>query len=91
MAAPAILAALAVAYVLSPVDVIPDMPVVGYVDDFFLAGAVAFYALERWCEGSSAVLSEVFGWFKWAVIFLGISAVSLVGLAAWGIVKLFGG
>ena len=28
-------AALSAAYLLSPVDVIPDIPVVGWVDDFF--------------------------------------------------------
>ena len=29
-------AALSVAYLFSPVDIIPDIPIVGWVDDFFI-------------------------------------------------------
>jgi hypothetical protein len=88
MVLPVILLILAVVYDLSPVDVIPDIPVVGYVDDFFITVIAFFNFLQKWLEGSSLLISSMFKWMKWGVVFLGIMAVSLVGFAFWGVVKL---
>lgn len=82
---------LAILYDLSPIDIIPDIPVTGCVDDFFITVGVFLYLLERWSNDTHAALLPIFKWCKWGVIFMGISTVSLVGIAVWVIVKLFTG
>ena len=42
-----IMAALGFVYMLSPIDVIPDIPVVGWVDDFFVMTSTGFNLLEK--------------------------------------------
>ncbi|HPD57014.1 MAG TPA: DUF1232 domain-containing protein [Smithellaceae bacterium] len=80
---------LAMIYVLSPIDAIPDVPVIGYIDDFFVAAIATLNLLQAWLARTSLVLAAILGWLKWFVVFVGIIAVALVGLAVWGIAKLF--
>lgn len=84
---PVILFILAILYLLSPIDIIPDVPVIGQIDDLLVTAAATLNLLQKWLHNSSSILSLMLGLIKWAVIFLGIIAVSLVGLAGWGIVK----
>jgi|GEM_PF-421371 len=86
---PVVLLILAIVYDLSPVDVIPDVPIFGYVDDFFITATAFLNFLQKWLEGSRLVLAGMVKWLKWVIVLLGIMAVSLVGLAVCGIVKLF--
>ena len=89
MVVPVLLFALAILYDLSPIDIIPDIPVIGYVDDLMITAAATLNLLQKWLQDTSVVLAAALGLMKWLVIFVGIIAVSLVGLAVWGIVKLF--
>ena len=89
MVFPVVLFMLAILYDISPIDLIPDIPVVGYVDDFFITAIATLNLLEKWLQDSSVVLASLLRLAKWLVVFVGIIAVSLVGLAVWGIVKLF--
>ena len=89
MVFPVVLFVLAILYDISPIDLIPDIPVVGYVDDFFITAIATLNLLEKWFQDSSIVLASLLRLSKWLVVFVGIIAVSLVGLAVWGIVKLF--
>jgi uncharacterized membrane protein YkvA (DUF1232 family) len=50
---------LAILYDLSSIDIIPDIPVIGYVDDFFIAVGAFLYLLERWCNDTHATLSSL--------------------------------
>jgi len=89
LAFPVFLVILAIIYDISPIDIIPDIPVVGYVDDFFITAAAVLNLLEKWSEETSQALSHSLRWFKWAVVFVGIGVVSLIALAALGIVSIF--
>ena len=89
MVFPVVLFMLAILYDISPIDLIPDIPVVGYIDDFFITAIAMLNLLEKWIQDFSIVLASLLRLAKWLVVFVGIIAVSLVGLAAWGIVKLF--
>lgn len=89
MVFPVFLFMLAIFYDISPIDLIPDIPVVGYIDDFFITAIATLNLLEKWLQDSSIVLASLLRLAKWLVVFVGIIAVSLVGLAVWGIVKLF--
>ena len=86
---PVVFLVLAILYDLSPIDIIPDIPVIGYVDDLMITAIATLNLLQKWFEDTSNTLAAVLGFMKWLVIFVGIIAVSLVGLIVWGIVKFF--
>jgi uncharacterized membrane protein YkvA (DUF1232 family) len=89
MVVPLLLFAMAILYDLSPIDLIPDIPVIGYFDDLLITAAASLNLLQKWLKNTSVVLAAALGFMKWLVVFVGIIAVSLVGLIVWGIVKFF--
>jgi uncharacterized membrane protein YkvA (DUF1232 family) len=89
MVVPVLLFALAILYDLSPIDIIPDIPIIGYFDDLLITAAATLNLLQKWLKNTSVVLAAALGFMKWLVIFVGIIAVSLVGLIVLGIVKFF--
>jgi uncharacterized membrane protein YkvA (DUF1232 family) len=86
---PVVFLVLAIFYDLSPIDIIPDIPVVGYFDDLIITAIATLNLLQKWFEDTSGILAAALGFMKWLVIFVGVIAVSLVGLIIWGIVKFF--
>ncbi len=86
---PVVFLVLAIFYDLSPIDIIPDIPVVGYFDDLIITAIATLNFLQKWFEDTSGIFAAALGFMKWLVIFVGIIAVSLVGLIVWGIVKFF--
>ena len=86
---PVVLLVLAILYDLSPIDIIPDIPVIGYVDDLIITAIATLNLLQKWFEDTSGKLAAVLGLMKWLVIFAGIIVVSLAGLIIWGAVKFF--
>jgi len=91
MAVPVTLFVLAIIYLLSPIDIIPDIPVVGQIDDFFITATATLNLLQKWLQNHSSILASMLGFFKWLVIFAGIAAVSLAGIVVLGIAKFFMG
>jgi hypothetical protein len=89
MVVPVLLFALAILYDLSPIDIIPDIPVIGYFDDLLITAAATLNLLQKWLQDTSVLLAAALGLMKWLVIFVGIIAVSMVGLIIWGVVKYF--
>lgn len=89
MILPVFLFILAMLYDISPIDIIPDIPVIGYIDDFFITAIATLNLLQKWLQDSSVILASMLGLAKWLVIFTGIIAVSIIGMAVLGIVKLF--
>lgn len=77
-------------YFFSPVDLIPDIPVVGQVDDFFVLLTGSLDTIQRTCQDSISWLSHIAKLCKWATIILGVIAIALVLLVGAAIVKLFG-
>jgi len=84
---PVILFILAILYLLSPIDIIPDVPVIGQIDDLLVTAAATLNLLQKWLHNSSSILSSMLGLMKWAVIFAGIIAALLFGIVGWGIMK----
>jgi len=89
MVVPVLLFALAILYDLSPIDIIPDVPVIGYVDDLVITAEATLNMRQKWLQDTNVVLAAALGLMKWLVIFVGIIAVSMVGLIIWGAVKFF--
>lgn len=88
---PVLLFILAMLYVLSPIDPIPDVPVVGQIDDVLVAAIATLNLLQSWLEDTSAFLFVLLGLIKWALVFIGIIAFSVLGMAVWGFVTMVTG
>ena len=82
-----ILAILAVIYVLSPIDVVPDIPVIGWVDDFFVATAASLNLIEKKIGDTNAILSKILGILKWLLIIIGIIGILIMFLIVTLILK----
>lgn len=85
-----VLFALALLYDVMPVDLIPDIPMVGWVDDFFITVTAGLNLLEKGVAGMSGSLAGIVKLVKWGVVLLGIIAVALVGFGVFGVVKMMG-
>lgn len=83
------LGGLAVLYDLSPVDIIPDIPVVGWVDDFFITATAGLNLIQQYTSESMQTLSMIAKTLKWVTIILGAIVVLLVAIFASLIVSFF--
>ncbi|WP_314817769.1 DUF1232 domain-containing protein [Capnocytophaga gingivalis] len=82
-------AGLSIAYMLSPVDIIPDIPVVGWVDDFFITATAGLNLIQGYTADSSRSLAQLVKMVKWALIVFGVICILLVLLLGTLIVKMF--
>lgn len=80
---------LALLYDVSPVDIIPDIPVIGWIDDFFITATATLNLVQKCAQGSMQWLAMIAKTLKWLIVIVGIIAVSLVALVGAAIVKLF--
>lgn len=84
-----VLAGLAVLYDISPVDIIPDIPVVGWVDDFFITATAGLNLIQQYTSESMQWLSTIAKTLKWLTIILGVIVILLVVIFASMIVSFF--
>ena len=84
-----VLMALSVLYFISPVDIIPDVPVVGQIDDLIIAATGSLNLLQKYLERWDSEFSTVVKIIKWILIFIGIIVIAILALAAAAIIKLF--
>jgi len=81
-------AILSVIYTVSPVDLIPDIPVIGWVDDFFILTSVWLNLAEKNFTDVHSSLKSILKTIKWIVIGVGIIVVLLIILLGTAIIKL---
>jgi small-conductance mechanosensitive channel len=86
-----ILLALAALYTVSPVDIIPDIPVVGWIDDFLFIASAGVNVLQQEFGKTNAILSSILGVVKIITLLLGVIIVLLAVLAGTAIAKLIAG
>ena len=79
-----ILFVLAVIYGVSPVDLIPDMPVVGWIDDFTIGAAALTNLIQQQFFQTNNSLNRLFKIAKWILISIAV----LIGLVAILIITL---
>jgi uncharacterized membrane protein YkvA (DUF1232 family) len=80
---------IAAAYTISPIDIIPDVPIVGWVDDAAITVPAILQFIETENKGKSSWLSKIAKTLKWICIILGVIVVLIVLLFGTLIVKLF--
>ncbi|MGL4779967.1 MAG: YkvA family protein [Bacteroidales bacterium] len=81
---------LGVIYILSPIDLLPDIPLIGYMDDIFMGVVIGLNWAQVSTEHSNALLSSVFKLTKWVMIILGIILfllLSIFGLLVFNLFK----
>ena len=86
---PWVIMALCLLYGVSPVDIIPDIPIVGQIDDFIIMASGTLNLAQRYMERADASLTSIVKVTKWIVIALGAVVILLLALFAVAIVNLF--
>ena len=84
-----VLMGLALLYDVSPVDIIPDIPVVGWIDDFIITASAGLNCIEKFSEDPSKTLATIAKTLKWGMIIIGGILILIVVLLAGLIIKLF--
>lgn len=80
---------LAAIYILSPLDIMPDVPVIGFLDDIFLGVVIGLNWAQYSTEESNKILSSFIGLIKWVLIILGVILVLLLAIFGVLILRLF--
>ena len=86
---PWVIMALCLLYGVSPVDIIPDIPIVGQIDDLIILASGSLNLAQRYMERSDSSLTSFVKVTKWIVIALGAIVILLLALFAVAIVNLF--
>jgi uncharacterized membrane protein YkvA (DUF1232 family) len=73
-----VLAIVSVFYTISPFDIIPDIPVVGWIDDFFIVSAASLNLMEKITGKEHQSLRSVLKALKWVMIVLGVVVILLL-------------
>lgn len=76
-------------YGVSPVDIIPDIPIVGQIDDLIILASGSLNLAQRYMERADSSLTNIVKVVKWIVIALGAIVILLLALFAVAIVNLF--
>ena len=84
-----VLMALCLLYGISPVDIIPDIPVVGQIDDLIILASGGLNLVQRYMERAESSLATIVKVVKWIVVALGAIVILLLALFAVAIVSLF--
>ena len=81
-------AVLAVLYMVSPVDILPDViPVAGWVDDLLITVTGGLNLIQSYAEESNKTLASILATVKWIVIILGVIAIAIIALLVFVIYK----
>ena len=86
---PWVIMALCLLYGISPVDLIPDIPIVGQIDDLIILESGTLDLGQRYMERADSSLTTLVKVAKWIVIALGAIVIILLALFAVAIVSLF--
>ena len=78
---------LSLLYDISPVDLIPDIPVVGWIDDFFITATATLNVIQQTCTDSMIWLGKIAKTLKWILIVLGVLVVGIIALIVYLIVR----
>jgi hypothetical protein len=63
---------LSICYVVSPIDLVPDVPVVGWFDDCALLMSSGLNVLQKYLGTTHELVYKALKFLKWGVLILGI-------------------
>ena len=73
---------LAIVYTVLPFDVIPDVPVLGWIDDLFILGAAVLNLVEMGVEDRSRYVGRILFLLKWIFLTIGVLFILFIMLFA---------
>jgi uncharacterized membrane protein YkvA (DUF1232 family) len=80
---------LSIIYLVSPVDLIPDVPIIGQIDDFFVTAIGTLNLVQKTCYKTMSTLSSIAKILKWILIVLAIMIIPLLIIAGKVVVGWF--
>lgn len=81
-------AILAELYMVSPVDILPDViPVAGWVDDLLITVTGGLNLIQSYVKEGNETLASILGMIKWVVIILGVIAIAIIALLVFVVYK----
>lgn len=84
-----VLLAAAVGYDMLPSDLIPDLPVIGWVDDILITSTAALNCLEQFTTEENQLMQKVLKWLKWTCLLLAILIILVLMLLVTSIINIF--
>ncbi len=79
---------LALVYDIMPVDLIPDVPIVGWVDDIFITFIAFLNLIEKKFVQQQTAIQYILRAIKWLLILVGFIIIIIMMLIFYGILKL---
>jgi len=83
-----ILLGASIVYDIIPVDLIPDIPVLGYLDDMLVTSSAAVNCIQQFTTEDNPLLQKILKWLKWTFLLLAVLAVLVVALLISTIITL---
>lgn len=72
-------AALAVAYLISPIDFVPDViPVAGWLDDVLIGLTGGLNLIQSYLQEQNELLAGIVKFLKWGMLLLGILVIAIL-------------
>lgn len=65
-----------------PVDLLPDMPVVGWLDDVLVTSSAALNCVQQFSSEDNQLSQRILSWLKWACLLFAILIILVVLLLA---------
>lgn len=85
---PYVLLGLAMLYAISPIDIIPDIPIIGWVDDALFMLVAGINVIEKGFLSTHKELQSIVRILKWIVILIGLVLVVIIVFSGAMIIKL---
>lgn len=76
-------------YVFNPIDIIPDMPAIGWIDDFFVVALGMINLVQGYTNDMNEKLAKIIKILKWIIAILGIICIIFILFLGSVIIKIF--
>lgn len=85
-----LLLAASIAYDLMPADLIPDIPFIGWLDDFFITSSAVLNCMQQFNISADKQVGTLLKWLKWGCVVVGVLIIIVVLLLAGTITSMMG-
>ena len=78
-----------IVYDFIPADLIPDIPVIGWIDDFFVTSSALFNCIQQFSDDGNEILTRIMKWLKWTCLLLAVLIILVFLLLTATIISIF--